>query len=133
MLKLVLQPIVENAIYHGIKGRRRSGKIRIEAKVTDRKLYLTVQDDGAGMSSERLHEMARLLGTPLESMETQEAGQGGKSYGMLNVQGTPSAFFGEEYGISLNSREGEGTCVTITQPLMKELHKRCNSILKKAG
>lgn len=121
VLKLVLQPIVENAIYHGIKGRRGPGKIRIEAKVQDHKLVLTVQDDGAGMSSERLHEMAQLLGTPLESMETQEAGQGGKSYGMLNVQARLRLSFGEEYGISLNSREGEGTCVTITQPLMKEL------------
>lgn len=121
VLKLVLQPIVENAIYHGIKGRRGPGNIRIEAKVKDDKLLLTVQDDGAGMTGERLHEMTRLLSTPLESMEIQEAGQGGKSYGMLNVQARLRLSFGEEYGISLDSQEGEGTCVTITQPLMKEL------------
>lgn len=121
VLKLVLQPIVENAIYHGIKGRRGPGNIRIEAKVKDGKLLLTVQDDGAGMTGERLHEMTRLLSTPLESMEIQEAGQGGKSYGMLNVQARLRLSFGQEYGISLDSQEGEGTCVTITQPLMKEL------------
>ncbi|MFS0871993.1 sensor histidine kinase [Paenibacillus xylanilyticus] len=121
VLKLLLQPIVENAIYHGIKARRGPGTIRIEAKITDGKLSLTVQDNGAGMSSERLRDMTGLLNTPLESMETQEAGQGGKSYGMLNVQARLQLSFGEEYGIRLDSKEGEGTCVTIIQPLMKEL------------
>ncbi|MGF9698482.1 sensor histidine kinase [Paenibacillus sp. MABNR03] len=121
VLKLLLQPIVENAIYHGIKARRGPGTIRIEAKIADGKLSLTVQDNGAGMSSERLREMIDLLHAPLESMETQEAGQGGKSYGMLNVQARLQLSFGEEYGIRLDSKEGEGTCVTIIQPLMKEL------------
>ncbi|NUU77604.1 sensor histidine kinase [Paenibacillus xylanilyticus] len=121
VLKLLLQPIVENAIYHGIKARRGPGTIRIEAKIADGKLSLTVQDNGAGMSSERLREMIGLLHAPLESMETQEAGQGGKSYGMLNVQARLQLSFGEEYGIRLDSKEGEGTCVTIIQPLMKEL------------
>ncbi|WP_440120005.1 cache domain-containing sensor histidine kinase [Paenibacillus sp. QZ-Y1] len=121
VLKLLLQPLVENAIYHGIKGRRGPGHIRMEAKTEHGRLLLTVQDDGAGMSKERLEEMERLLEAPLESLEASSPGMTGKSYGMLNVQARLRLSFGNEYGIVLESREGEGTCVTIIHPLMREL------------
>ncbi|PQP85434.1 histidine kinase [Paenibacillus sp. PCH8] len=121
VLKLLLQPLVENAIYHGIKGRRGPGEIRVEAMVEHDRLLLTVQDDGAGMSKERLAEMERLLEAPLESMEAPWPEMTGKSYGMLNVQARVRLSFGDEYGIVLKSQEGEGTCVTIIHPLMREL------------
>ncbi|WP_405157247.1 sensor histidine kinase [Paenibacillus sp. FSL K6-0108] len=122
VLKLLLQPLVENAIYHGIKGRRGPGKIRVEAKTENGKLLLLIQDDGAGMSGERLAEMEQLLAAPLESMETaSSSGKAGKSYGMLNVQARLRLSFGEEYGIMLGSREGEGTSVTIIHPLLRQL------------
>ncbi len=121
MLKLLLQPLVENAIYHGIKGRRGPGLIRVEARVERGKLLLMVEDDGAGMSAERLAEMVELLDVPLESLESASPSMTGKSYGMLNVQARLRLSFGDEYGIELSSREGEGTCVTIVHPLMREL------------
>ncbi|MFE6078411.1 sensor histidine kinase [Paenibacillus sp. NPDC057886] len=122
VLKLLLQPLVENAIYHGIKGRRGPGKIRVEAKTEQGKLLLLIQDDGAGMSGERLAEMEQLLASPMESLETASLpGKAGKSYGMLNVQARLRLTFGEEYGIVLDSKEGNGTCVTIVHPLLREL------------
>ncbi|WP_426251847.1 cache domain-containing sensor histidine kinase [Paenibacillus pabuli] len=122
VLKLLLQPLVENAIYHGIKGRRGPGKIRVEAKTEQGKLLLLIQDDGAGMSGERLAEMEQLLTSPMESLETASLpGKAGKSYGMLNVQARLRLTFGEEYGIVLDSKEGKGTCVTIVHPLLQEL------------
>ncbi len=122
VLKLLLQPLVENAIYHGIKGRRGPGKIRVEAKTEQGKLLLLIQDDGAGMSGERLAEMKQLLASPMESVETASLpGKAGKSYGMLNVQARLRLTFGEEYGIVLDSKEGKGTCVTIVHPLLHEL------------
>ncbi|MGN7413916.1 cache domain-containing sensor histidine kinase [Paenibacillus sp. SAF-068] len=121
VLKLLLQPLVENAIYHGIKGRRGPGHIRMEARLEHNRLLLTVQDDGAGMSSERLAEMRHLLEAPLASLEASSPGITGKSYGMLNVQARLRLSFGEEYGIVLESQEGEGTRVTIIHPLMREL------------
>ncbi|OMF03380.1 histidine kinase [Paenibacillus amylolyticus] len=121
VLKLLLQPLIENAIYHGIKGRRGPGHIRVEARLEHNRLLLTVQDNGAGMSNERLAEMQQLLEAPLASLETSSPGITGKSYGMLNVQARLRLSFGDEYGIELESQEGEGTSVTIIHPLMREL------------
>lgn len=121
VLKLLLQPLIENAIYHGIKGRRGPGHIRVEARLEHNRLLLTVQDNGAGMSNERLAEMQHLLEAPLASLEASSPGITGKSYGMLNVQARLRLSFGDEYGIVLESQEGEGTSVTIIHPLMREL------------
>lgn len=121
VLKLLLQPLIENAIYHGIKGRRGPGHIRVEARLEHNRLLLTVQDNGAGMSNERLAEMQQLLEAPLASLEASSPGMTGKSYGMLNVQARLRLSFGDEYGIVLESQEGEGTSVTINHPLMREL------------
>ncbi|WP_433754308.1 cache domain-containing sensor histidine kinase [Paenibacillus amylolyticus] len=121
VLKLLLQPLIENAIYHGIKGRRGPGHIRVEAKVEHNRLLLTVQDNGAGMSNERLAEMQHLLEAPLASLEASSPQMTGKSYGMLNVQARLRLSFGDEYGIVLESEEGQGTSVTIIHPLMREL------------
>lgn len=121
VLKLLLQPLIENAIYHGIKGRRGPGHIRVEARLEHNRLLLTVQDNGAGMSNERLAEMQQLLEAPLASLEASTPGMTGKSYGMLNVQARLRLSFGDEYGIVLESQEGEGTNVTIIHPLMREL------------
>jgi two-component system sensor histidine kinase YesM len=125
VLKLMLQPVVENAIYHGIKARRGPGTIWIEAKAEGDKLLLTVRDDGAGMAAERLRELRELLEIPLEAMEGQQKQSGastnGRSYGMLNVQARIRLSFGEEYGIVLDSKEGAGTCVTIIHPLLLDM------------
>lgn len=121
VLKLLLQPLIENAIYHGIKGRRGPGHIRVEARLEHNRLLLTIHDNGAGMSNERLAEMQQLLEAPLASLEASSPGMTGKSYGMLNVQARLRLSFGDEYGIVLESQEGEGTSVTIIHPLMREL------------
>ncbi|WP_025716244.1 histidine kinase [Paenibacillus sp. 1-18] len=125
VLKLILQPVMENAIYHGIKARRGPGTIRVEAKANGDKLLLTVRDDGAGMTAERLRELQNLLEMPLEAMEQQQkksrSNVNGRSYGMLNVQARIRLSFGEEYGIVLESEVGTGTCVTIIHPLLRDM------------
>lgn len=123
VIKLLLQPLVENAIYHGIKGRRGPGKITVQATVEQGKLLLRVQDDGVGMSAERLEEMERLLAEPMASLDTSGStkDKGSKSYGMLNVQARLRLSFGAEYGVKLESNEGEGTCVTIIHPLLQAM------------
>lgn len=125
LLKLLLQPIVENAIYHGIKARRGPGLIRIEASADADSLRLTVSDNGAGMSAQRLLEIRELLASPVEKLDTHERGQGttwtARSYGMLNVQARLRLSFGDAYGITVESVEGEGTCVTIIHPLLPDM------------
>ncbi|WP_235332327.1 sensor histidine kinase [Paenibacillus terrae] len=133
VLKLMLQPVVENAIYHGIKARRGPGTIGVEARIEGDKLLLTVRDNGAGMTVERLRELRHLLEAPLDSMEGQQKPSGAsvnandRSYGMLNVQARIRLSFGEEYGIVLDSEEGAGTCVTIVHPLLRDMTQLKNS------
>lgn len=120
VLKLILQPMVENAIYHGIKARRGPGRIWIQAQVEDNALVLAVRDDGAGMPAERLEALRRQLADPVTAMEAPpEEGPGAsRSYGMLNVQARIKLTFGETYGIMIDSIENEGTTVRITHPLL---------------
>ncbi|WP_334077685.1 sensor histidine kinase [Paenibacillus sanfengchensis] len=124
VLKLILQPIVENAIYHGIKERRGPGRVEIRGSVRNGGLELTVRDDGKGMNAERLLALRRSLaaaGTAEPAGAASEPGPaGGNGYGMLNVQARIALTFGNPYGISVESEEGEGTTVTVTHPILTE-------------
>ncbi|MFC6651358.1 cache domain-containing sensor histidine kinase [Paenibacillus rhizoplanae] len=126
VLKLLLQPMVENAIYHGIKERRGPGHLYIAVVERDSELYLTVRDDGAGMSADKLKELRQRLeavGTEeLERTETDMAGTGsaGSGYGILNVQARIRLTYGEPYGIQIESEPGQGTLVTVRHPVVRE-------------
>ncbi|OWA33287.1 histidine kinase [Saccharibacillus sp. O16] len=122
VLKLLLQPLVENAIYHGIKARRGPGRIEIRVRTEGDMLLLEVSDDGAGMEPERLEQLRQKLINPLEAIERQaaEREKSGRSYGMLNVQSRLQLAFGTEYGIEIDSTPGEGTRVYVRHPLLHE-------------
>lgn len=126
VIKLILQPIVENAIYHGIKERRGSGHIHIRATVSHGFLRITVEDDGAGMDETRLlqlRQVLRSLSDPVaEALPTQELTRNGQSfgYGLRNVQERLLLSFGNLSGISVDSSIGKGTMVTISHPIMKQ-------------
>ncbi|ANS77169.1 histidine kinase [Paenibacillus yonginensis] len=123
VLKLLLQPVVENAIYHGIKARRGPGSVDIHIFKEKDVLILRVADNGAGMPPPRLAELRKKLKEPLEAMErlAGSAERAGQSYGLLNVQARLRLAFGEQAGIELESAEGEGTRVTIRHPLLAQL------------
>jgi two-component system, sensor histidine kinase YesM len=109
VLRLMLQPLVENAIYHGIKERRGHGDLSVEARTEGGDLLLSVRDDGVGMNEETL---ARLS----ESLEEGGASVGG--YGIRNVHERIRLTFGKPYGLSFKSISGEGTEVTIRHPIL---------------
>lgn len=116
VVKLVLQPIVENAIYHGIKERRGPGVITITGEEAGGYLVLYVKDDGIGMSEERLSQLNESLAVSFDSLEeTRKMKSIG--YGVMNVQARIKLTFGEPYGISVESVQGKGTIVKILLPL----------------
>jgi two-component system sensor histidine kinase YesM len=125
VLKLLLQPIVENAIYHGIKERRGPGHISIEVAEREGDLYLTVRDNGVGIPPERL----AMLRHKLESVE-EEPDSGvtahhipdseGSGYGVLNVQARIRLTYGKEYGLQVDSKVGVGTTVIVRHPLVRD-------------
>jgi two-component system sensor histidine kinase YesM len=118
VLKLVLQPLVENAIYHGIKERRGSGKIQIEAYREADELVFVVRDDGMGMTEEKLERLRADLDRPIRAgQERLEERQG---FGARNVHERIRLSFGGRYGLSYRSVRGEGTTVTVRQPIVEE-------------
>jgi two-component system sensor histidine kinase YesM len=119
VLKLVLQPIVENAIYHGIKERRGPGHIIVKAEEHERNIVFHVMDDGKGIPPEKLEALRSKLGT-LFSQSQQYKGSENFGYGMLNVQARIKLTFGDAYGISIDSELGKGTTVKVVLPAIRE-------------
>lgn len=122
-LKLILQPIVENAIYHGIRERRGPGFIDVSAEAQNGCLMLRVRDDGKGMSPDQLAAVRSKLENPLPQDDAAAAGdhrprEGG--YGLANVQARIRLTFGQAYGIAVDSEEGVGTTVVVRLPLLSE-------------
>ncbi|MFC5470706.1 sensor histidine kinase [Cohnella suwonensis] len=119
VLKVILQPIVENAIYHGIKERRGPGRIQVKSAIEDRHIRLTVIDDGVGMNEAALAKMrTMLLEDPATKVQSESTGSG---YGLSNVQARLRLTYGTaESGIEVKSEPGVGTSVTLTYPLQGE-------------
>ncbi|WP_082989708.1 sensor histidine kinase [Christensenella intestinihominis] len=114
--KLIIQPIVENAIYHGLEMKIGQGKIMISAYITETRLIIDIQDDGLGISEENL----RKLNATLSEGNTQiKPHTKGSSIGLRNVNARIRLTFGEDYGISVYSTEGTGTDVQLKLPLTK--------------
>lgn len=112
VIKFILQPIVENSIYHGIEPLDRDGVIVIKAFVTGNNLVLQVSDNGIGMSSERLSALQASLES--KSAETDKQHR----VGLRNIHERLKLQYGQAYGIQLCSTEGKGTVVEIVQPLI---------------
>lgn len=107
IIKFVLQPLVENAIYHGLKYKETKGYLGIRGYRKGNRICLVVADDGAGMEEEELEHI-------LEKKEKKTKSNG---VGVYNVQKRLQLYYGQEYGISYMSRKGEGTVATVTIPL----------------
>lgn len=109
--KITIQPLVENALYHGIKNKRGQGKIVITGRREDDCCLIEVKDDGIGISKERLAQVQ-------DKIQHKVAG-GDEIYGLYNVNERIRLNFGEKYGIFIESVYGESTVVTIMLPYEK--------------
>lgn len=107
--KLILQPLVENAIYHGVKMKRSGGMISVRGWTDESKLYLSVKDDGAGIPAGRLADIRSWLEHP-KDREDQVG------FGLSYMEERIELSYGSEYGIRINSQEGEFTEVIICLP-----------------
>ena len=108
ILKLTLQPLVENALYHGIKYKRARGFIYITGKKEGENLYLEVCDNGVGMNRESLEHLQKEIERPCS--ETS------RGFGLANVNERIHMRFGPDYGMKIWSEEGKGTRVELTIP-----------------
>lgn len=111
ILKLTLQPLVENAVYHGIKNKRALGMITITGKVTnDHMLLLEVIDNGQGMTEEKLYEVIENMNC-FDEDSTKTGG-----FGLKNVNQRIKLYYGEQYGLFMESEFTRGTKVSIKVP-----------------
>ena len=104
--KLTLQPLVENALYHGIKLKRGVGSIKVSSREESGNVVLSVRDTGAGIQPERLEKLR-------DSLKTDEEQIG---FGVSTVYRRLKLLLGEECSINIESSEGEGTEVTLSFP-----------------
>lgn len=108
--KLMLQPIVENAILHGFADT--GGSIVVTARLEDTELELTVTDDGCGMSEESLRRF-------------REGGRAGEHLGLRNVDAILRLHYGDAYGLRFPPVSGRGTCVAISLPAARKEENEC--------
>ncbi|WP_139903460.1 sensor histidine kinase [Clostridium thermarum] len=109
-LKLILQPVIENSIYHGIEYMVDKGLIKISAEIVHNKLLFTVSDNGLGMPPE-----------VLESLLSKESKSNkGSGVGVKNVHERIQLSFGKEYGLQIESEQEVGTIVKLLLPLIDD-------------
>ncbi len=112
ILPLLLQPVVENTVVHGLDAVEEGGQIGMEILLTDSEnLTVTVSDNGHGMSEETLERIREKLNTPDLNLQT--------SIGLYNINQRIRLCYGEDYGMQIESREGEGTRVILHLPAMR--------------
>jgi two-component system, sensor histidine kinase YesM len=112
VLKLLLQPLVENALLHGLDKKREKGIIRISGIKDGNNVIFEIEDNGAGIESAKLEQIMSKLAISVNSNTK-------KSIGLMNVQERIKIKFGEEYGIKISSVVNEGTVVKVFIPAIE--------------
>ena len=106
--RISLQPIVENALNHGLRNKRGDKEIKIKTEAEEGLLKICIADNGVGMEADELNE--RLRRNDLSYIEE------GNSIGLYNINARLKMLYGESYGLSVESRLGEGTSIRMTLP-----------------
>ncbi|WNR42087.1 cache domain-containing sensor histidine kinase [Paenibacillus roseipurpureus] len=113
VIRFMLQPIIENSIVHGIDKGNGYGTIRLLGMKKDNRMIIQIQDDGAGMSPSQLQ---RLIDRKFE-VTSNEEDTGGT--GLMNVHRRIALRYGNQYGVTIESNQREGTTITLTLPLIE--------------
>lgn len=109
VIKMLLQPVVENAILHGLEGRARDGVLFIGAAVDQGELVITVRDNGVGISPDRLASINDQLGGASSDINNH--------LGLYNISARLRLHYGKDCGLTVASRPDDGTCVVIRLPI----------------
>ena len=112
MVRFSMQPLVENAIYHGIKQKRKKGFVKVLGYMEEEQIHLVVWDNGAGIPEEKLQEIRTRIreseGIPIS-----------EHIGIINVHQRVHMRYGEHYGLNIESEEGEFTRVEMVLPIKR--------------
>lgn len=115
ILKLLLQPLVENALYHGIKNKRQKGMINLRARRKgESEVIFEVEDNGIGFKPEKLIKLRAELQEDSDDIKLESG------FGLGNVNKRIRLYYGKQYGLSVQSEYGVGTCITLVIPAKME-------------
>lgn len=121
VIKIMLQPVIENSLMHGIEPMNGMGKIIVRARREEEKFILTVEDNGVGISEEKLEELHTRLAAGSEELPER--------IGIKNVHDRIRLQYGPDFGIEIFSKLGEGTTVAFVLPI-KQMEEGINDDLK---
>lgn len=114
IIKLTLQPLVENSVVHGFAGYRDDGKVRVAARAEGGKVVISVEDNGIGMEPDEIEKMTAVLALPVCPKEH-------KHFGLYNIHRRIVQKYGEGYGLAIESEISEFTRISILLPLSNEM------------
>ncbi len=115
--RLIIQPVVENAIFHGLEERLEGGRVTIEVIVTEKNLIITISDNGKGIEREDLKKLnAKIRSRDTNLEDGDGTSQRNTGIALPNIHKRIQLLFGEEYGVNIYSTPGQGTDVEITIP-----------------
>lgn len=118
ILKLILQPLVENAIYHGIKNKREGGVIMVRAsKKNAEEILLEVEDNGIGFTPEKMKGLQAELDDDSDEIKMETG------FGVGNVNKRIKLYYGKQYGLTISSEYNRGTTVRLVIPATREFIK----------
>ena len=109
ILHLIMQPLIENAIYHGIEKKKEQGNIWIRLFSADGNMIFVIQDDGVGISREKLEKIT----LQLKGQKSDD----GSSFALVNIHKRIQVYYGEEYGLDIQSQISQGTIVKVFIPV----------------
>ncbi len=118
--RLLIQPLIENAVYHGIERSRDKGIISLNAWIGGDMVHIQVEDNGMGIEQEELEMLNNKLSMDNDTYFRSMEGAKKKSIGIENVNRRIKLFYGEKYGLKIESKIGEYTRISVTIPLHKE-------------
>ncbi|OAS17963.1 two-component sensor histidine kinase [Paenibacillus oryzisoli] len=108
VMKMSLQPVIENYIVHGLRSESSDNQLQIRVKQVGAFLHVEIEDNGNGITPQRLHELTLFL----EDEELE-----GESFGLRSINQRLKLLYGNEYGVKLHSHPGQGTIVEIWLPM----------------
>ena len=116
--RLIIQPVIENAIYHGLKEKLENGKITIEITLTNNNMILMISDNGEGVDAETLDEIKKRIKSSDQFFENSKEDHKSRRIGIAlpNINKRIQLLFGDEYGLNLYSTKNMGTDVEILLP-----------------
>ncbi|MNN60493.1 Sensor histidine kinase YpdA [compost metagenome] len=105
---LIIQPLVENSVVHGLENKEGTVHVKVSVKLIDNEIQVNVLDDGAGMSQQRLSELQVVIAQAEEEQRSR--------IGMRNVHQRLVLYYGEQHGLNITSEEGKGTEIAFSIP-----------------